>query len=87
MFVFFGCVTLIRATWPMRPTKYLASAGVLIALGAIAPLWVWFQRRSIRGGDHRYSISASACNRLRRNLDFSARIGRLSWPLCWRERR
>jgi hypothetical protein len=27
----------------LRPTKYLASAGVLIALGAIAPLWVGFQ--------------------------------------------
>jgi uncharacterized membrane protein YdcZ (DUF606 family) len=27
----------------LRPTKYLASAVVLIAVGAIAPLWVWFQ--------------------------------------------
>jgi hypothetical protein len=26
----------------LRSTKFLASAGVLIALGAIAPLWVWF---------------------------------------------
>jgi hypothetical protein len=26
----------------LRPTKYLAGAGVLTALGAIAPLWVWF---------------------------------------------
>jgi putative flippase GtrA len=27
----------------LRPTKYLASAGVLTALGAIAPLWVLVQ--------------------------------------------
>jgi len=27
----------------LRPTKYLISAGVLTGLGAIAPLWVWFQ--------------------------------------------
>ena len=26
-----------------RATKYLVSAGVLTAIGAIAPLWVWFQ--------------------------------------------
>jgi uncharacterized membrane protein YdcZ (DUF606 family) len=39
---FTGCKALICATWS-RPTKYLASAGVLTALGAIAPLWVWFQ--------------------------------------------
>jgi hypothetical protein len=39
-----GCVGPICATWSMlRSTKYLTSAGVLITLGAIAPLWVWFQ--------------------------------------------
>jgi hypothetical protein len=27
----------------LRPTKYLTSAGLLTALSAIAPLWVWFQ--------------------------------------------
>ena len=27
----------------LRPTKYFISAGVLTALGAITPLWVWFQ--------------------------------------------
>ena len=26
----------------LRLTKYLGAASVLIALGAIAPLWVWF---------------------------------------------
>jgi hypothetical protein len=27
----------------LRQSKYLASTAVLTALGAIAPLWVWFQ--------------------------------------------
>jgi hypothetical protein len=26
----------------VRPIKYLASASVFTALGAVAPLWVWF---------------------------------------------
>lgn len=41
---FFECEALICATWSMhRSTKYIASACVLTALGAIAPIWVWFQ--------------------------------------------
>jgi hypothetical protein len=27
----------------LKQTKYVAGAGVFTALGAIAPLWVWFQ--------------------------------------------
>jgi hypothetical protein len=39
-----GCEEQICATWWMlKQTKYVAGAGVLTALGAIAPLWVWFQ--------------------------------------------
>jgi hypothetical protein len=39
-----GCEELICATWWMlKQTKYVAGAGVLTALGAIAPLWMWFQ--------------------------------------------
>jgi hypothetical protein len=41
---FHGCERPTCATCSiLRPTKFFATAGISTALGAIAPIWVWFQ--------------------------------------------
>jgi hypothetical protein len=65
----------------VRPIKYLASASVFTALGAVAPLWVWFHGDLLGAAIIAIPSALMLAHRLRHHMGFSGRVSRASGGL------